>query len=207
MAQQNPDARSSDDEQDRIWLVLVAQGGRQAEKAVEALFRRYRGSLLGFLMRRGISTENAEELVQETFIRMVKGATGFRHDARVSSWLFQIAKNLHIDQTRKNTPESTMDETQWLVVESTVAANDSMQAESRAAQSLQDCYDLAFARFAREFPERAEALQCVVKDNWAIRDVAKFLSRTEGATREYLSQCKKKLKDYLEPCRRFLSEV
>lgn len=195
--------------QDRIWLDLVAGGGSQADKAVESLFRHYRRPLMGFLIQRGVGADAAEDLVQEVFIRMVRGAAGFRHQARVSSWLFQIAANLHIDQTRKLNLEETVDDAQWLQIEATVAAQHcpAGQQETASAEGLQECFDRGFSEFALAFPERAQALQQVVVHNWAVRDVAVFLNRTEGATREFLSQCRKKLREYLEPCRDFLGEV
>lgn len=63
-----------------------------------------------------------------------------------------------------------------------------------------------FAAFARRFPERAEALRRVALDGWSIAEAAAFLNRTNAATREYLSQCRKKLKEFLEPCRELLKE-
>ena len=195
--------------QDQLWLDLVAGGGEPGDKAVEALFRQYRRPLTVFLVQRGTHPDAAEDLVQEVFIRMVRGAAGFRHDARVSSWLFQIAANLHIDQTRKLNLEETVDDAQWLQIEATVAAQQcpAGQQETANAEGLQECFDRGFSDFALAFPERAQALQQVVVHNWAVRDVAMFLNRNEGATREFLSQCRKKLREYLEPCRDFLGEA
>jgi RNA polymerase sigma-70 factor (ECF subfamily) len=196
-----------DRDQDRLWLQLVAHGGREGDQAVASLFRRYRRPLLGFLAQRGLGAEAAEDLVQDVFIRMVKGAAGFRHEARVSSWLFQIAANLHVDQTRRVNLEDTADEAQWQHIEGTVAAQGALDAPVHtAAQDLHDCFEQGFAQFARAHPARAEALQQVVVHNWAVRDVAAFLERSEGATREFLSQCRKKLREFLEPCRGFLGE-
>lgn len=194
--------------QDRLWLDLVAQGGREGDRAVASLFRQYRRPLMAFLMQRGVDAGAAEDLVQEVFIRMVRGAAGFRCEARVSTWLFQIAANLHIDQTRKRNLEETVDEAQWHEIEGRVASPACVAGPQEAADAerLQECFDHGFSRFAQAHPQRAQALQNVVEHQWSVRDVAHFLGRTEGATREFLSQCRKKLREYLEPCREFLSE-
>ncbi|WP_096662442.1 RNA polymerase sigma factor [Polaromonas sp. AET17H-212] len=194
--------------QDRLWLDLVADGGPQADKAVESLFRQYRRPLMGFLIRRGVGADVAEELVQEVFIRMVRGASGFRHQARVSSWLFQIAANLHIDQTRRISLEDTMDDAQWQVIEGTVATQcGTGEQDAAGAEALQECFDRGFSEFAQAHPQRAQALQHAVLHKWSVRDIATFLNRTEGATREFLSQCRKKLREHLAPCRDFLREM
>jgi hypothetical protein len=42
--------------------------------------------------------------------------------------------------------------------------------------------------------------------SWSIAEVAELLERNPGATREYLSQCRKLLRPFLEPCRALLME-
>lgn len=191
------------DRQDRVWLQLVAEGGAPAERALEGLFRQYRRPLLRFLAQRGLDAGAAEDLVQETFVRVMRGARGFRGDARVSSWIYQIARNLHLDQLRRSRPEDTYDEDAWMRIEAEVEA----PADSgEAAEAMDDCVRRGYADYAAAYPQCAEALDKVVHLHWSTRDVAQFLQRTEGATREYLSQCRKKLRRFLEPCRVLLEE-
>jgi RNA polymerase sigma-70 factor (ECF subfamily) len=46
--------------------------------------------------------ERAEDLAQETFLRIVKGAQAWEHRARFQTWLFTIARNLCVDQARRD---------------------------------------------------------------------------------------------------------
>lgn len=197
----------AEDDQDRLWLSLVAQGGRDGEKALEALFRKFRRPLIAFLAQRRVEHEAAEDLVQETFVRVVRGAAGFRGEAKVSSWLFQIARNLHLDQLRRENLEDTLDEDGWARVEGEVATPAVCESPAAVQQALQDCFDQGWRLFGEAHPQPAQVLEKVVQHGWSIRDVAGFLARTEGATREYLSQCRKKLKRFVEPCRELLEEV
>lgn len=194
------------DEQDRGRIALIPGGGRQREEAVEALFRKYRRPLLAFLMRRGLDGPTAEDAVQEVFVRVVKGAGEFRQDAKVSTWIFQIAKNLHIDMIRKARPEQTVDDEEWREIEANMAAEAPQGAGTASADALRDCVDRAYRAFAAAFPVAAEALDKVVRFGWSTRDLAAFLQRTEGATREFLSKARKKLRRYAEHCHEFLSE-
>jgi RNA polymerase sigma factor (sigma-70 family) len=199
------------DTQDQVWLRLVAAGGRECEKSIEQLFRRYHQPLLVFLERRGVNPAITEDMVQEVFIRVVKSAATFRGDSKVSSWLFQIAKNLHLDATRKPT-EALLDDEAWAAVAANAnvsawcgAASATELSEGDIAQQLQNCFDHGFSQFSRAFPGCGEALDKVVHYGWDVRDIAVFLQRTEGATREHLSQCRKKLRAFVEPCKQFLS--
>src|SRR5262249_18377193 len=100
-----------------------------------------------------------------------------------------------------------MDEEGWRGIEDTMAVPPVCEAPSAAREALQDCFDRGFGAFTQAHPLASEVLHKVVHLDWSTRDVAQFLQRNEGATREYLSQCRKKLRRFLEPCRELLAEV
>ena len=70
--------------------------------AFELLLRRHRAPLFTFLLRMLGDREKAEDLAQETFLRLVKGAQAWEHRARFQTWLFTIARNLCVDQSRRD---------------------------------------------------------------------------------------------------------
>src|SRR5436309_7777088 len=70
--------------------------------AFELLLRRHRAPLFTFLLRMLGNREKAEDLAQETFLRIVKGAQAWEQRARFQTWLFTIARNLCVDQSRRD---------------------------------------------------------------------------------------------------------
>ena len=70
--------------------------------AFESLLRRHRAPLFTFLLRMLGDREKAEDLAQETFLRIVKGAQAWERRARFQTWLFTIARNLCVDQSRRD---------------------------------------------------------------------------------------------------------
>src|SRR5216684_2106849 len=70
--------------------------------AVEALLRRHRAPLFTFLLRMLGDRERAEDLAQETFLRIVKGAAAWEQRARFQTWLYTIARNLCVDASRRD---------------------------------------------------------------------------------------------------------
>jgi len=62
--------------------------------AIDRVFDAYSGRLNGFLRRMGASVEVAEELVQETFVRLVRHAPRLADGTRIGAWLFTVARNL-----------------------------------------------------------------------------------------------------------------
>jgi RNA polymerase sigma-70 factor (ECF subfamily) len=70
--------------------------------AFELLLRRHRAPLFTFLLRMLGDRAKAEDLAQESFLRIVKGAQAWEHRARFQTWLFTIARNLCVDQSRRD---------------------------------------------------------------------------------------------------------
>jgi RNA polymerase sigma-70 factor (ECF subfamily) len=70
--------------------------------AFEVLLRRHRASLFTFLVRMLGDRQRAEDLAQETFLRIIKGAQAWEQRARFQTWLFTIARNLCVDAARRD---------------------------------------------------------------------------------------------------------
>jgi RNA polymerase sigma-70 factor (ECF subfamily) len=80
-------------------LMTRFQGGDR--HAFTLLVRRHQSPLFNFALRYLRSSPAAEEVVQETFVRVLHGAAGFMQASRFTSWLYAIARNLCIDLLRK----------------------------------------------------------------------------------------------------------
>src|SRR4051794_19050146 len=84
-------------EGDRYLLQRIAQGDSEGW---ERLVERYQGRLLAFARGRLSRKEEAEDLVQDTFIAFLEGFTKFRKDASVETFLFTILRRKLIDLFR-----------------------------------------------------------------------------------------------------------
>jgi RNA polymerase sigma-70 factor, ECF subfamily len=80
-------------------LMIRFQAGERSVFAV--LVKRYQGPLYNFALRHLRNPSSAEEVVQDAFVRLVQNAADFKHEARFSTWMFTIVRNLCIDQIRK----------------------------------------------------------------------------------------------------------
>jgi RNA polymerase sigma-70 factor (ECF subfamily) len=77
-------------------------------RAFRTLVARHSDRVFHFILRQVRLPETAKELVQETFLRVVKNAQAFRADARFSTWLFTIARNLCVDAQRRQKHRNTV---------------------------------------------------------------------------------------------------
>ena len=80
---------------------LMVRFQRGERPAFALLVRRHKTRLYNFVLRQIRNMSAAEEVVQETFVRVVQNAAEFRHAARFSTWLYTIARNLCVDHARK----------------------------------------------------------------------------------------------------------
>jgi len=70
-------------------------------QAYEELLNRYYRPIFRYLLRSLRNREAAEDLLQDVFMRVIRGAKGYRQRAKFSTWLYTIARNTMIDATRK----------------------------------------------------------------------------------------------------------
>jgi len=70
-------------------------------EAFDEIIDRYSPRLHAFLRRHTGNWDDAQELVQEVFVRVVRMIQHYKHDGRFEAWLFRIAMNLARDQARR----------------------------------------------------------------------------------------------------------
>jgi RNA polymerase sigma-70 factor (ECF subfamily) len=86
---------------------LMRRFQRGEARAFETLMLRHRTPIFAFLLRLTGERTRAEDLAQETFLRLVKGATAWEPRAAVRTWLFTIARNLATDAARRSALRAT----------------------------------------------------------------------------------------------------
>jgi RNA polymerase sigma-70 factor, ECF subfamily len=74
--------------------------GIDREEGFRLLFDRFYGPLFRFFAGRGFSTEECQDLIQETFLRVYRGIEDFRGNTRWEHWLFRIAANTAVKMVR-----------------------------------------------------------------------------------------------------------
>jgi RNA polymerase sigma-70 factor (ECF subfamily) len=70
-------------------------------EAMEVLLERYKRPVFSFVLRLIGDRARAEDLLQETFLRLVEHAHTFEGSAKLKTWLFRIARNQCIDESRR----------------------------------------------------------------------------------------------------------
>ena len=85
-------------------LALVRRLSDGDEAAFDAIYDAFRAPLFGFLRRLTRRRETAEDLLEETWLRLVKSARALRPDTRLAAWLYTVARNLFWSHCRSSLP-------------------------------------------------------------------------------------------------------
>lgn len=175
-------------------LRAIVRGGDRADAAAAALYADYAPRFLRlFRLRFHASEEDAEDLLQATFEKIIALRRLPPDLEAPGAYLWRIAVNCAQDWLRRQRPEISVGGTMELEPLHTGLQPDHAQSFI-ASESLRR----AFTRFARDHPERAAALTLLVVEQWNGTELAAYLQRSPGASREYLSQCRKVLQGYVD---------
>lgn len=86
-------------------IALVAQVRAGDLAAFDAVYDAYNPRLLGFLLRMTKNRAIAEDLLEETWLRLVSDGQRLAVDTRLGPWLFTVARNLFLSFCRSNSRE------------------------------------------------------------------------------------------------------
>ncbi|HEY8142583.1 MAG TPA: sigma-70 family RNA polymerase sigma factor [Kofleriaceae bacterium] len=147
---------------------LVDRLRRGDGAAFDSVYAAFRAPIYGFLARLSGRRDLAEELLQETFVRLAARATTLREDTRLGAWLYTVARNLHVSQTRMTALDaarvdraSLMDPARPPTPFEEAAASQTQIALERALASLPDSYREVLLLVAVDRMEPSEAAEVV----------------------------------------------
>lgn len=92
------------------FLMEEVKKGKVEKLAV--LFEKYHVQLFNFFLRLTGNRGTSEDLVQDVFLRILKYRTTYRGQSKFTVWMYQIARNAHIDYLRKSKGALSLDD-QW----------------------------------------------------------------------------------------------
>ena len=185
-------------------VVLLAQQGRDA--AFRELLRRYERPVFSLVFRMVRDRDTAEDLAQESFIKVLNNIDRYRPEFKFSSWLFKIANNVAIDHLRKRTVDTVSLEgsryaTTTAEAESSaipVASKDQSALEEMESKELGGAIEKAVASLRPEY--RACILLRHVEDR-SYEEIAATLDLPLGTVKTYIHRARHELRRALENVR------
>jgi RNA polymerase sigma-70 factor (ECF subfamily) len=147
----------------------------------EAAFGEVFGSLAPrlrmFLRRLGCTLDVADDLTQETFLRMHHARGSFARGKQVAPWAYAIARNCFISHARSSKAKLARASVDAEHVELSAGAGSSVEQESMARQSA----EVVSRALAAMTPARREAFVLLRYEGMSVAAAAQIVGISEGA--------------------------
>jgi RNA polymerase sigma-70 factor (ECF subfamily) len=187
-------------------IKMIRTGGAAMNVGVKALYAEAAQPFLRFFVYKGSTSEEAKDVLQETMVKIVRSVESFGGEGSAKSWMWQIARNCLIDHQRKTgaltNHETTVSDEHWQYLEE--VTSDPTATVCNDNSFVDECVTAGLDVFGKREPERALVL-LLQMDGHSIEEIGLRIGRTIAATKEYLSQCKKKIQPYIAHCIELLS--
>ncbi len=164
----------------------------------DELVRRYQRQVYSLLYRMLGNVDDAEDLVQDTFIRAYNALHTFRQDASFLTWLYKIASNLGIDRmrTRKSRAAASLEEE----VESGREPAATERHTSPEAAAVRNCVGDVVHHEIMMLPERYRRVVLLRHvSEMSIEEIASQLNLPTGTVKTHLFRAREMLRDRLRP--------
>lgn len=180
-----PDSSKKDDPS--VALMLRLRDGEEA--AFDKLVERWQSPLLNFFYRSLSSYEQSEDLTQMVFIRLYRAAPKYEPQARFSTFLFQIARRLLINEYRRSQrkPLESWDPSDLQAF--------SGEQPSRRLSELED----AFEQVIHKLPEKQRtAILLLKQQELSYQEIANIMEANESAVKTWIYRARQFLKQELK---------
>lgn len=177
---------------------LVAEAKKGNLEAFGLLVERYQNRLYQIVRRFVPSHEDADDLIQETWMQAFRALPSFREEAGFYTWIYRIALNLTINFLRKQKKEK-----QWESYESwEKGPEENLGKKLRATEEDPGLYELRekieMAIKKLPLPYRS-AFILVTQEGLNYRQVAKILGCSENTVAWRMFKAREKLQKELQP--------
>ena len=181
-------------------VAALAKQGREA--AFRELVRRYERPVFSLIYRMVRDRETAEDLSQETFIKVLNHIDRYRPEFKLSSWLFKIANNVTIDYLRKRQLDTvSMDGSPHAATAAQVEATQfDLEARQESALEEIESRELGSAIEQAIAKLRPEYRSCILLrhvEGRSYEEIASILDLPLGTVKTYIHRARHELRDAL----------
>ncbi len=176
--------------------MLEVREGKVEKLAI--LFEKHHVKLFNFFLRLTGNRGTSEDLVQDVFYRILKYRTTYHDWSKFTVWMYQIARNAHIDHLRKKKKEIPLED-QW---------EEAVSPGPTPSEEVEHGEEIALMRQAlSRLPlKKREILVLSRYQNMKYKEIAELFDCHIGTVKTYIHRAVKDLgKIYLELSRETVS--
>jgi len=173
-------------------LLLQFHQADTKDRAFTAIIKKYQEKLYWHIRRLVVAHDDANDVLQNVFIKVWNGLASFREDSQLYTWLYRIATNeslSFLDQQKRRSTVS-MDE------EGSEALNNQIKADSNFdARKLEWRLQLAI----QQLPEKQRIVfNLRYFDEMPYQEMSRVLDTSEGALKASYHHAAKKIEEFIK---------
>lgn len=179
------------------------EGGAAIEQALRRLDREFFAILHARAQRTLRNADAARDVVQDTFIKVWRRCATYAGDSELLPWIEAVLRNGMLDHFRRGGREVPFEDDSAVngeiaarvaeLSQNDIPTPDDETRRDQAAALFQRCWE----KFEAEAPRHAAVISWIAADGLGHDEIAALLDRSPGATREFISQCRKRARVYL----------
>lgn len=158
------------------------------EKEFLKIITKHQGIILKVCRMYGSGCDDAEDLFQEIVLQLWRSFPNFRHDSRVTTWMYRLALNTAITSLRKSKKQ------QWQPLKL-----GHLNLADSEAERLDVVYDRELQTALNALNKLDKALVMLYLDEKSYREMAEIMELSEANIGVKINRIKKKLKEILNP--------
>jgi len=151
------------------------------------------------IMKNKINIEDAKDVLQDTYIKIFNNLGNLKSDDAFYGWMKKILENQMIEFIRKDIRKNeNIVNVEQDYLES-IGSDNEIKIKNKRFDDKTDCINKKMDLFKLDMPERYEVIKMQL-EGMSIEEIAEYRGSKPGATKEYISQSKKKFKPYAKEC-------
>jgi RNA polymerase sigma-70 factor (ECF subfamily) len=185
---------------------VVKEARRGSEAAYRELLTRYERPVFSLVFRMVRDRETAEDLAQETFIKVLNNLDRYSPEFKFSSWLFKIANNVAIDHLRRRRLDTVSVDGSPHAASAAEAEATSFDLVSRGESALEEMESRELGSaieraIARLRPEYRSCILLRHVEGRSYEEIAATLDLPIGTVKTYIHRARHELRRELEHLR------
>jgi RNA polymerase sigma-70 factor (ECF subfamily) len=185
-------------------IVALARQGR--DRAFRELVRRYERPVFSLIYRMVRDREAAEDLAQDSFVKVLNHLDRYRPEFKFSSWIFKIANNVAIDHLRRRQLDTvSMDGSPHAANAAEAAASSfDIAAQQESALEEMEAREIGSAierAIARLRPEYRSCIMLRHVEGRSYEEIAATLDHPRATVKTYIHRARNQLRVTLQDTR------
>lgn len=176
---------------DEITFIEQLQNARTKEQAFRKLVANYKERLYWHIRKIVISHDDADDVLQNTFIKIFRGIDNFKQESQLFSWMYRIATNESISFINKRAKENNVDISEYQYGLTSNLDSDSLFTGDEIQIILQ--------KAIATLPTKQQLVfNMKYFDNLKYKQISEILETSEGALKASYFHAVKKIEEYIK---------